>query len=197
MDCNRFVMLLNGVISWLLPQKQLLGSPDDSDLGFLRSDNARKYIKQLPHFPKQPLIEKFPDLPPLAVDLAERMLLFDPSKRITGIVPTFASLTEHLFLLSYIFLIWNMFLVVFISRGGNASPLCSKSSWNQWRTNLPFSFQLRFRTGILGWRRYKRAYMEGISQVQSRLHVVSNTLLIFSLFGLVWRVDLVSNSKRV
>nr|AKP99752.1 mitogen-activated protein kinase 13 [Cucumis sativus] len=62
---------------------ELLGSPDDSDLGFLRSDNARKYVKQLPHFPKQPLIEKFPDLPPLAVDLAERMLLFDPSKRIT------------------------------------------------------------------------------------------------------------------
>lgn len=69
----------------------MLGSPDDSDLGFLRSDNAKKYVKQLPHFPKQPLIEKFPDLPPLAVDLAERMLLFDPSKRITGNAPTFAS----------------------------------------------------------------------------------------------------------
>lgn len=80
-------MFFNGVISLSLPQKQLLGSPDDSDLGFLRSDNARKYVKQLPYFPKQPLTEKFPDLPPLAVDLAERMLLFDPSKRITGNAP--------------------------------------------------------------------------------------------------------------
>ncbi|KAE8700847.1 Mitogen-activated protein kinase-like protein NTF6 [Hibiscus syriacus] len=62
---------------------QLLGSPEDSDLGFLRSDNARKYVKQLPCFPKQPFAEKFPDLSPVAIDLAEKMLVFDPSKRIT------------------------------------------------------------------------------------------------------------------
>ncbi|XWS28920.1 hypothetical protein CRYUN_Cryun25bG0113300 [Craigia yunnanensis] len=53
------------------------------DLGFLRSDNARKYVKQLPHFPKQPFAEKFPDVSPVAIDLAEKMLVFDPSKRIT------------------------------------------------------------------------------------------------------------------
>ncbi|XWS74225.1 hypothetical protein CRYUN_Cryun02cG0197600 [Craigia yunnanensis] len=62
---------------------QLLGSPEDSDLGFLRSDNARKYVKQLPHFPKQPFAEKFPDVSPAAIDLSEKMLVFDPSKRIT------------------------------------------------------------------------------------------------------------------
>ncbi|KAM0996440.1 hypothetical protein ACFX13_006505 [Malus domestica] len=62
---------------------ELLGSPDESDLGFLRSDNARKYVKQLPHVPKQPFAEKFPNVSPLAIDLAERMLVFDPSKRIT------------------------------------------------------------------------------------------------------------------
>ncbi|XP_009354515.1 mitogen-activated protein kinase 13 [Pyrus x bretschneideri] len=62
---------------------ELLGSPDESDLGFLRSDNARKYVKQLPHVPKQHFAEKFPNFSPLAIDLAERMLVFDPSKRIT------------------------------------------------------------------------------------------------------------------
>lgn len=62
---------------------ELLGSPDDSDLGFLRSDNARKYVKQLPHFPKQPFAMKFPHVSPVAIDLAEKMLLFDPCKRIT------------------------------------------------------------------------------------------------------------------
>ncbi|GMI81820.1 hypothetical protein like AT1G07880 [Hibiscus trionum] len=62
---------------------QLLGSPEDSDLGFLGSDNARKYVKQLPRFPKQPFAEKFPDVSPVAIDLAEKMLVFDPSKRIT------------------------------------------------------------------------------------------------------------------
>lgn len=61
-----------------------MGSPEDSDLGFLRSDNARKYIKKLNHCPKQQLIKKFPNMLPLAADLAERMLVFDPCRRITG-----------------------------------------------------------------------------------------------------------------
>ncbi|KAH1224920.1 Mitogen-activated protein kinase NTF6 [Glycine max] len=63
--------------------KQLLGSPNDSDLGFLRSDNAKKYVKQLPHVEKQSFAERFPEMSPLAIDLAEKMLVFDPSKRIT------------------------------------------------------------------------------------------------------------------
>jgi len=62
---------------------ELIGSPDDSDLGFLRSDNARRYIRQLPQFPKQPFSQKFPNMAPAAVDLLEKMLVFDPSKRIT------------------------------------------------------------------------------------------------------------------
>ncbi|XP_019052834.1 PREDICTED: mitogen-activated protein kinase homolog NTF6-like, partial [Nelumbo nucifera] len=63
---------------------EMIGSPDDSDLGFLRSDNARKRVKQLPRVPKQPFSQKFPDMSPLAIDLAERMLVFYPSKRITA-----------------------------------------------------------------------------------------------------------------
>ncbi|XP_043700745.1 mitogen-activated protein kinase homolog NTF6-like [Telopea speciosissima] len=62
---------------------ELLGTPEDSDLGFLRSDNARKYVKQLPPVPKQPFSQKFPNVPASAIDLAEKMLVFDPSKRIT------------------------------------------------------------------------------------------------------------------
>ncbi|OWM68858.1 mitogen-activated protein kinase homolog NTF6 [Punica granatum] len=62
---------------------ELLGSPGDSDLGFLRSENARKYVKQLPQVPKQSFSKKFPEASPLAIDLAERMLVFDPRERIT------------------------------------------------------------------------------------------------------------------
>ncbi|RWR80911.1 mitogen-activated protein kinase 4 [Cinnamomum micranthum f. kanehirae] len=62
---------------------ELVGSPDDSSLGFLRSDNARRYVRQLPQFPKQQFPLKFPNKSPLAVDLLEKMLVFDPSKRIT------------------------------------------------------------------------------------------------------------------
>lgn len=62
---------------------ELLGSPEDSDLGFLRSDNAKKYIKQLHHAPKKSFAEKFPDASTVAIDLAQKLLVFDPSKRIT------------------------------------------------------------------------------------------------------------------
>ncbi|KAL2642356.1 hypothetical protein R1flu_009943 [Riccia fluitans] len=62
---------------------ELIGSPDDSDLGFLKSENARRYMQQLMRYPKQPLGRKYPSMNPAAVDLIERMLVFDPYKRIT------------------------------------------------------------------------------------------------------------------
>ncbi|GMY23732.1 mitogen-activated protein kinase homolog MMK2 [Fagus crenata] len=62
---------------------ELIGSPDDSSLGFLRSDNARRYVRQLPQFPKQPFSARFPNMSAGAVDLLEKMLIFDPNRRIT------------------------------------------------------------------------------------------------------------------
>ncbi|XP_043689659.1 mitogen-activated protein kinase homolog MMK2 [Telopea speciosissima] len=62
---------------------ELLGSPDDSSLGFLRSDNARRYVRQLPQYPKQQFSARFPSMSPGAIDLLEKMLVFDPNKRIT------------------------------------------------------------------------------------------------------------------
>ncbi|KAA8516085.1 hypothetical protein F0562_019264 [Nyssa sinensis] len=62
---------------------ELIGSPDDASLGFLRSDNARRYVRQLPQYPRQQLSAKFPNMSPGAVDLLEKMLVFDPNKRIT------------------------------------------------------------------------------------------------------------------
>ncbi|KAF9602173.1 hypothetical protein IFM89_025473 [Coptis chinensis] len=63
--------------------EQLLGSPDDTSLGFLRSDNARRYVRQLPQYPKQQFSARFSNMSPGAVDLLEKMLVFDPNKRIT------------------------------------------------------------------------------------------------------------------
>jgi len=66
--------------------KKLIGTPDDSSLGFLRSDNARRYVRQLPQYPKQNFSLRFPNMSPGAVDLLEKMLVFDPNKRITGMM---------------------------------------------------------------------------------------------------------------
>ncbi|KAK2650223.1 hypothetical protein Ddye_017712 [Dipteronia dyeriana] len=62
---------------------ELIGSPDESSLGFLRSDNARRYVRMLPQFPKQNFSVRFPNVSPGAVDLLEKMLVFDPNRRIT------------------------------------------------------------------------------------------------------------------
>ncbi|KAH7533201.1 hypothetical protein FEM48_Zijuj04G0105000 [Ziziphus jujuba var. spinosa] len=62
---------------------ELIGSPDDASLGFLRSDNARRYVKQVPQCRKQQFAARFPNISSGAVDLLEKMLVFDPNKRIT------------------------------------------------------------------------------------------------------------------
>lgn len=64
--------------------EKLIGSPDDSSLGFLRSDNARRYVRQLPQYPRQQFQARFPNMSPGAIDLLEKMLVFDPNRRITG-----------------------------------------------------------------------------------------------------------------
>ncbi|PRQ17603.1 putative mitogen-activated protein kinase CMGC-MAPK family [Rosa chinensis] len=62
---------------------ELIGSPDDASLGFLRSDNTRRYVKQLPQFRRQQFSARFPNMSPGALDLLEKMLVFDPTRRIT------------------------------------------------------------------------------------------------------------------
>lgn len=62
---------------------ELLGTPLESDLGFLRNDDARRYIQQMPPQPRQQLARVFPHINPMAIDLIERMLTFDPTRRIT------------------------------------------------------------------------------------------------------------------
>ncbi|KAE8679530.1 hypothetical protein F3Y22_tig00111398pilonHSYRG00079 [Hibiscus syriacus] len=47
---------------------EFIGSPNDSCLGFLRSDNARRYVRQLPQCPRQNFSARFPNMSPGAID---------------------------------------------------------------------------------------------------------------------------------
>eukprot|EP00245_Coleochaete_scutata_P009391 TRINITY_DN3079_c0_g1_i1.p1 TRINITY_DN3079_c0_g1~~TRINITY_DN3079_c0_g1_i1.p1 ORF type:complete len:381 (+),score=69.68 TRINITY_DN3079_c0_g1_i1:142-1284(+) len=62
---------------------ELIGSPEESDLGFLHSDNAKRYVKSLPRCKRQDFTKRFPSIDSLALDLTEHMLRFDPNQRIT------------------------------------------------------------------------------------------------------------------
>ncbi|KAG7566408.1 Protein kinase domain [Arabidopsis suecica] len=61
---------------------ELIGTPSEEELGSL-SECAKRYIRQLPKLPRQSFSEKFPNVPPLAIDLVEKMLTFDPRQRIS------------------------------------------------------------------------------------------------------------------
>eukprot|EP00741_Cyanophora_paradoxa_P008549 tig00001339_g8274.t1 len=61
----------------------LLGSPADEDIAFIELEKARRFIKERPYKAPVHLSKLFPNAPPLALDLLQKMLVFNPAKRIT------------------------------------------------------------------------------------------------------------------
>ncbi|KAF3988126.1 hypothetical protein FT663_03669 [Candidozyma haemuli var. vulneris] len=69
---------------WLI--MEVLGTPNSEDYNNIKSKRAREYIRSLPFCKKMPFSELFshvPEVNPLAIDLLERLLAFNPAKRIT------------------------------------------------------------------------------------------------------------------
>jgi mitogen-activated protein kinase 1/3 len=61
----------------------VLGSQNEADLNFIDNQKARKFIRSLPFSRGTRFSVLYPQADPLALDLLQRMLVFDPSKRIT------------------------------------------------------------------------------------------------------------------
>lgn len=57
------------------------GTPADADIKGCAK--AKKYLKQLPHKLKKDLAKLYPHANPIAIDLLQKMLTFDPTKRVT------------------------------------------------------------------------------------------------------------------
>jgi len=59
----------------------IIGTPDDGDIE--KFHEVKDFLRKLPKKPRVPLRSKFPKAESEAIDLLERMLEFNPSKRIT------------------------------------------------------------------------------------------------------------------
>ncbi|GEQ67435.1 hypothetical protein JCM33374_g1100 [Metschnikowia sp. JCM 33374] len=69
---------------WLI--MEVLGTPNSEDYYNIKSKRAREYIRSLPFCKKIPFEELFhqiPNINPMALDLLEQLLAFNPTKRIT------------------------------------------------------------------------------------------------------------------
>ncbi|KAI9203306.1 kinase-like domain-containing protein [Polychytrium aggregatum] len=61
----------------------VLGTPDDSTLNRIGSERAQLYIRSLRKTPKVPFSHLFPKTNPIALDLLDKLLTFDPAIRMT------------------------------------------------------------------------------------------------------------------
>jgi len=62
---------------------ETLGKPDERDLGFITSDKAKRFMRGLPPKPKVPFSTLYPKANPRALDLLDRMLVFNPHRRVS------------------------------------------------------------------------------------------------------------------
>lgn len=61
----------------------VLGTPTLEDFYAIGSQRSRDYLRALPYQVKKPLQSLYPNANPLAIDLLERCLAFNPKKRIS------------------------------------------------------------------------------------------------------------------
>jgi mitogen-activated protein kinase 1/3 len=62
----------------------VLGTPPKSEMAFITNDKALDYMKSLPKRSKLPLKNLYPEASSSALDLLEKMLVFNPDKRYTA-----------------------------------------------------------------------------------------------------------------
>jgi len=61
---------------------ELLGTPPADVIETICSENTLRFVQSLPKRERIPLVNKFKNAEPAAIDLLESMLVFDPRKRV-------------------------------------------------------------------------------------------------------------------
>lgn len=62
---------------------KVIGSPTEADMGFVTSEKARRYLRSLPRCPRSDFRQLYPQADAQALDLLDKMLVFDPAQRIS------------------------------------------------------------------------------------------------------------------
>ncbi|GLC63120.1 Mitogen-activated protein kinase 4b [Pleodorina starrii] len=62
---------------------RIIGSPSEEELQFITSDKAKRYIRSLPRSERVDFAQLWPQANKPALDLIDKMLVFDPTKRIS------------------------------------------------------------------------------------------------------------------
>ena len=63
---------------------KVLGKPDEESLAFIKNEHAKKFIQNMPEAPKRKPTEGVHYSNPLALDLINKCLEFNPDKRISA-----------------------------------------------------------------------------------------------------------------
>jgi serine/threonine protein kinase len=61
----------------------IIGSPPEDEIENIKSEQAKKYVRQMQHKPRISFAKLYPAANATATDLLEKMLAFDPVKRIS------------------------------------------------------------------------------------------------------------------
>lgn len=56
---------------------KVVGTPTEAEIAGVHGERARAYLASMPHFERGNMAEYFPGAEPLAVDLAEKLLVFE------------------------------------------------------------------------------------------------------------------------
>mmetsp|Transcript_35190 Transcript_35190/g.139819 ORF Transcript_35190/g.139819 Transcript_35190/m.139819 type:complete len:105 (-) Transcript_35190:3082-3396(-) len=78
-----FLSSLSGLLKILHDCLLVAGKPTEEDMQHISSDHARRFIASLPNKPRMRFQDLYPGTRPDAIDLLEKMLVFNPDKRIT------------------------------------------------------------------------------------------------------------------
>ncbi|GAB4821651.1 hypothetical protein N2152v2_008697 [Parachlorella kessleri] len=62
---------------------KVIGTPSQEDIMAVASEKARHYLQSMPYMPRADVRQYFPGANPAAIDLLERLLVFNPSRRLT------------------------------------------------------------------------------------------------------------------